>query len=139
MATGRGVRTDLTRCAGRLGAVVAGAIGRIAGSRTTDEETPSRTATRRDGDRTGCRKDRGTEQFVTPEERIVEVIERAGGSTKQAEIVATVQWSESTVSRKLSDLEDLEAVSRFQVGREKVVYLPGSEPAAVRSPLATAD
>ena len=85
------------------------------------------------------RKDRDTEQLVTPEERIVEVVEQAGGSTKQSEIVATVRWSESTVSRKLSDLEEREALSRFQVGREKFVYLPGNEPAAARSPLPAAD
>lgn len=74
--------------------------------------------------------------ILTPEERILEIVSANGGGTRQAEIVSAVEWSESTVSRKLQALESAGDVTRYQIGREKVVYLSGQEPAAVRSPFA---
>ena len=74
--------------------------------------------------------------ILTPEERIVELVHDSGGRMKQAEVVANVEWSESTVSRKLQRLESGGQVTRCQLGREKVVYLPGCEPAALASPFA---
>ena len=75
-------------------------------------------------------------RILTPEERIVELVEERGGRMKQAEVVANIEWSESTVSRKLQRLESSGEVTRCQLGREKVVYLPGCEPAALASPFA---
>ena len=76
---------------------------------------------------------------MTPEEQVIEVVSENGGGMKQAEIVSVLDWSESTVSRKLSDLEANEAVTRYQIGREKLVYLPGSEPETLASPFGGVD
>ena len=136
MATEHGGRTTSLPGGGRLEAVVTDALRRFTGETNADGGAARPDATNVEGNRTGSRKDTETEQLLTPEERIVEALERNGGTMKQAEIVATVRWSESTVSRKLSDLESREALSRYQIGREKLVYLPGHEPEAVESPLA---
>lgn len=76
---------------------------------------------------------------MTPEEQVMEVVSANGGGMKQAEIVSSLEWSESTVSRKLSDLEARDAVNRYQIGREKLVYLPGAEPETLESPFGRAD
>ena len=85
------------------------------------------------------RNGRKTEKIMTPEEQVIEVVSANGGGMKQAEIVSTLDWSESTVSRKLSDLESRDAVTRYQIGREKLVYLPGSEPETLDSPFGASD
>jgi hypothetical protein len=75
-------------------------------------------------------------RILTPEERIVELVAQHGGRMKQGEVVSNIEWSESTVSRKLQRLESTGEVTRYQLGREKLVYLPGQEPAALGSPFA---
>lgn len=128
----------------RIGAVVTGVVRRFTDGEHAEggTERPATTTVggRREGSRRRAAAGRlATDEFLTPEESIVETIERRGGSVKQSEIVSAVDWSESTVSRKLSELESREEVSRYQIGREKLVFLPGQEPAAVESPLAVAD
>lgn len=137
MATDHRGRTILTRGVGRLGAAVSDAVRWVFSD--SRSETASLGTTTTGGERTDVRNDGATGQLLVPEERIVDVIERVGGTMKQSEIVDAVDWSESTVSRKLCDLESRGAVSRYQIGREKLVYLPGHEPPTVESPLARAD
>lgn len=79
------------------------------------------------------------ENILTPEEQVLEVVSANGGGMKQGEIVSALDWSESTVSRRLSDLESDDVVTRYQIGREKHVYLPGAEPESLQSPLAGVD
>jgi hypothetical protein len=78
-------------------------------------------------------------RLLTPEERILELVGEHGGRMRQGEIVSGVAWSESTVSRKLQRLESTGEVTRYQLGREKIVYLPGEEPASFGSPFAGTD
>lgn len=94
-----------------------------------------------EGDATGARgsqpgrpADSGAQEIVTPEERMVRLVDENGGGMRQAEIVTTVEWSESTVSRKLSKLESEGTITRYQIGREKLVFLPGNEPDSLGSP-----
>lgn len=82
---------------------------------------------------------RSAERILTPREQVIEVVTANGGRMKQAEIVSRMDWSESTVSRKLSELEANDAITRYRIGREKLVYLPGAEPEGLKSPLARAD
>ena len=113
----------------------------VSGGRTFGDEDSSEPAS--PGGATGDRRttgdgvdDAATKRILTPEERIVEMLEENGGRMKQAEVVRNVEWSESTVSRKLQRLESTGEVTRYQLGREKLVYLPGEEPAALDSPFA---
>ena len=107
-----------------------GVLGRFGGDQRVpnEEGTPGTTGTDQGADR-------AADRLLTPEEHILDALERRGGAMKQSAIVDAVDWSESTVSRKLTGLESRSAVSRYQIGREKLVYLPGHEPAVTESAL----
>lgn len=73
---------------------------------------------------------------LTPQGRILALLETNGGEMKQSQIVAENDWSKSTVSRNLGELESVGAVRRYQIGREKQVFLPGTEPDVFETPFA---
>jgi hypothetical protein len=65
---------------------------------------------------------------LSPDEFLVELICRAGGRMWQADIVNTTGWSKSTVSRHLGELESSGTIERVQIGRRKLVGVPGEMP-----------
>lgn len=74
-----------------------------------------------------------TPRAMTDEERIVRYLRPHGGQMRQGELVDCTEWSKSKMSRLLSDMEGEGTINRTQIGREKIVALPGHEPEAVRS------
>lgn len=60
----------------------------------------------------------------TRKETLLELVEAHEGRVKQAELVDLTEWSKSTVSRQLGELERDDAIDRVQIGRCKVVLLP---------------
>lgn len=62
---------------------------------------------------------------LTDEERVRYHLRRSG-RMGQSELVERTGWSKAKVSRVLSAMEEEGAVSRAQVGREKIVTLPES-------------
>ena len=125
----------------RLERIVSALVSEI---RTFGDEDSSRSTTPHgatDGGQTPGKRNDGTatRRILTPGERIVELLTENGGRMKQAEVVRNVEWSESTVSRKLQRLESTGEITRYQLGREKLVYLPGQEPAALGSPFPAED
>ena len=93
----------------------------------------------RHGDVSNREDERRAERLVPPEEHLLELLEENGGRMKQSDVVGAVEWSESTVSRKLGDLESAGAVTRYRIGRGKLVFLPGAEPECIRSPFDAAE
>lgn len=75
---------------------------------------------------------RPTETYVqlgmSPEDYLVRLARARGGRLKQQQIVEATGWSEPTVSRLLSKMEDRGRIVRVQVGTEKVVGLPDAMP-----------
>lgn len=65
---------------------------------------------------------------VRPQEYIVQLCDWNGGRMKQQAVVEHTGWSQSTVSRLLSDIEDDGHIVRASIGREKVVGLPERMP-----------
>lgn len=65
---------------------------------------------------------------LTPEQYIVSGLDMNGGRLRQQEIVARTGWSEASVSRTLTQMEADGSIVRIQIGREKVVCLPGACP-----------
>lgn len=65
---------------------------------------------------------------VRPEDYIVQLCRWNGGRMKQQGVVEHTGWSQSTVSRVLSDIEDDGHIVRASMGREKVVALPERMP-----------
>ncbi|MDF9744211.1 helix-turn-helix transcriptional regulator [Natrinema salsiterrestre] len=72
------------------------------------------------------------EHGFTPEEYVRAVLLEHGGRIKQRRFADRYGWSDATLSRLLSELEDGEAIERYRVGREKVVCLPAALPESVR-------
>lgn len=72
---------------------------------------------------------------LKPPEFIAWLVRNDGGRTWQKDLVDTTGWSKSTVSRYLERLESNGTVRRVQVGRQKLVALPGEMP----DPVPTSD
>ena len=72
--------------------------------------------------------DRPTDTYhelgMSPEALFSELIRANGGWTWQDDLVAATEWSKSTVSRYLSDMEADGRIARVPVGRENVVGFP---------------
>ncbi|WIV66577.1 helix-turn-helix transcriptional regulator [Natrialbaceae archaeon AArc-T1-2] len=76
-----------------------------------------------------------TEELMTDEDRVVNLIRENGGRMKQVDIVDETGWSKSKVSMLLSDMEEEGTISKLRVGRENIISLDGYEPEAAKSPL----
>ncbi|WP_134670323.1 DUF7504 family protein [Halorussus marinus] len=75
--------------------------------------------------------------MLTDEDRIRELLTSYGGRMKQTDVTEETDWSKSTVSRKLSKMEDKGLITRVQVGRGNLVFLSGYEPETAKSPFET--
>lgn len=64
----------------------------------------------------------------TDEELVYRILEENDGLIYQADFSEVTSWSRSKVSRVLSDMEAEGLLSRYRLGREKIVCLPGHEP-----------
>jgi len=65
-----------------------------------------------------------SELGMSPEALLSELISAAGGWTRQDTLVSETEWSKSTISRYLSEMEDEGLVARMPLGRTKVVGFP---------------
>lgn len=79
------------------------------------------------------------EAMLTDEDRIQELLTKYGGRMKQADVTEETDWSKSTVSRKLSKMEEKGLITRVQVGRGNLVFLSGYEPETAKSPFEKGD
>lgn len=74
----------------------------------------------------GTKADVFVETGLVPHDYVVAVVEANGGRLKQQSICDVTGWSDGTVSRILSELEDAGRVHRVWIGRQKIVCLPGA-------------
>jgi hypothetical protein len=89
------------------------------------EAEPGREPSRADEDGSSLSKADITRDLgMTPEQYLYDQIEAAGGRIRQQDLCSCTDWSESTVSRTLSDMESEGDIERIRIGREKVVYFP---------------
>lgn len=72
--------------------------------------------------------------FVTDEDRILQILAENDGRLMQSRLVELTDWSKSKVSRRLSTLEEEGRVRKITLGRENMVALPGHEPDGAQSP-----
>lgn len=68
------------------------------------------------------------DQPVPCEEMVLRLLSEYDGVIRQSQIASEFGWSPSKTSRLLSDMEAAGQVNRYWIGRQKTVYLPGSEP-----------
>lgn len=81
-----------------------------------------------DPDEIERRADTLHEAGVEPPEFVRRLVEKEGGWVKQQAFTDYTDWSEATISRVLSDLEDDGLITRVEMGREKIVCLPEERP-----------
>lgn len=86
-----------------------------------------------DGSASGV-EDVPDEAMLTDEDRIQQLLTEYGGRMKQTDVTDETEWSKSTVSRKLSKMEEKGLITRVQVGRGNLVFLSGYEPETTKSP-----
>lgn len=65
---------------------------------------------------------------LTKEEEICRLLREHAGRMKQSQLVEETDWSQATVSRLLSRLEQEGTVTKLRVGRENIVELRDPEP-----------
>ena len=71
---------------------------------------------------------------LQPHEFLAWLVRSSGGRMWQADMVETTGWSKSTVSRYLDTLETNDIVERVQIGRRKLVGVPGEMPTGAQVP-----
>lgn len=67
------------------------------------------------------------DEIVTDEGRVIDLLRRNGGKMRQSEIVDELGWSKAKTSRVLSRLNDDDAISKLQLGRENVIEIQDDE------------
>lgn len=70
--------------------------------------------------------------LLTREEQVEEILGAAEGYVWQSDIVAETEWSAAKASRTLSDMEEDGQITRYRIGRRKIVCLPDQEPDCLR-------
>lgn len=70
---------------------------------------------------------------LRPSDYLVELVRSRGGRIAQGTVVTVSGWSPSTVSRRLSSLEEDGRIVRVRLGSRKFVYLPGARPDILKS------
>ena len=104
--------------------------------RRSDDGTPDSRETAYGGDGSDAVDPRPAAKPISTDRRLKLEIADHGGRMMQKELVASVDLSESAVSRRLSKLENDGKVGRVCLGRENLVYLEGSQPDGADSPFA---
>ncbi|MCT9098137.1 hypothetical protein [Haloarchaeobius sp. HME9146] len=64
---------------------------------------------------------------MTDDERVLDLLDSAGGRVRQAAIADTFDWSASKTSRVIGRMADDGTVEKLQLGRENLVTLPEDE------------
>jgi len=60
---------------------------------------------------------------ATDQDRVVRLVEDAGGRIKQSRIVEETEWSKAKVSRLLSSMEDNGRITKIRIGRENLICI----------------
>ena len=66
-------------------------------------------------------------ELLSNEERVVRVLERAGGRAKQQHVVEELGWTEAKTSQVVKRLREEGTVAGFRLGRENVLVIPDED------------
>lgn len=64
-----------------------------------------------------------TENILSDEDRVKNLLKGQNGRMYQKEIVATVGWSDAKVSLLLSDMADEGEIHALRIGRDRIISL----------------
>ncbi len=85
-------------------------------------------------DEGGAAADDTPEELLSPEERVMRLLERNGGRMKQKAVTEELDWSAARTSQVVGDLRDEGKVESFRLGRENVLKFPDDEDESPPSP-----
>ncbi|WP_049980350.1 DUF7345 domain-containing protein [Halolamina rubra] len=85
-------------------------------------------------DEAGAPADDTPEELLSPEERVMRLLERNGGRMKQKAVTEELDWSAARTSQVVGDLRDEGKVESFRLGRENVLKFPDDEDESPPSP-----
>lgn len=74
------------------------------------------------------------EELLSPEERVLALLEEHGGRMKQKTVTEELDWSAARTSQVVGDLRDAGKVESFRLGRENVLKFPDDEDELGRTP-----
>lgn len=74
----------------------------------------------------GASEDRPRE-LLSPEERVVSLLEERGGRMRQQEVVSELDWTAARTSQVVGELREQGTVETFRLGRENVLTFPDDE------------
>ncbi|WP_312910199.1 helix-turn-helix transcriptional regulator [Natronosalvus caseinilyticus] len=131
---------DRTLDGGETGPTTNGSVDTDQPSRDADTEPPTPSQNGSSGTSESIESSTTPESddpLLTDQEQIQQLIAQSGGRMRQSDLVDETKWSSSSVSRKLSSMEEDGLITRVQVGRGNLVFLAGYEPDAAVSPSGT--
>jgi uncharacterized membrane protein len=67
------------------------------------------------------------EELLSPEERVLRLLEENGGRVKQKVVTEELDWSAARTSQVVGDLREAGEVESFRLGRENVLKFPDDE------------
>ena len=73
-------------------------------------------------------------EFLSDDQRILEMLEENDGRMKQADIVKQIEWSKAKVSRVLSSMETDGQIVKIDIGRGNIITRPEDYPSGAESP-----
>lgn len=93
----------------------------------TDESTVSNTGTDDAKPPDEAAANQSQTELLSNEERVVAVLERAGGRAKQQDVVAELGWTEAKTSQVVGKLREKGRINGFRLGRENVLVVPDEQ------------
>jgi hypothetical protein len=75
----------------------------------------------------GATGDETPEELLSPEERVLRLLERNGGRMKQKRVTEELDWSAARTSQVVGNLRDEGDVESFRLGRENVLKFPDDD------------
>jgi hypothetical protein len=85
------------------------------------ESTDDGTATTDEAESNGSEP---PEELLSNEERVLALLDEAGGRIKQQDVVEETGWSETKTSEVVSDLRESDRIAVYRLGRNNVIALP---------------
>ncbi len=119
------------RAGGDAGAPDAGPAAEGA---TAERESEVGTAAEGVGNATGTAGAETPEELLSPEERVLGLLDEHGGRMKQKVVTEELDWSAARTSQVVGDLRDAGKVESFRLGRENVLKFPEDADDPGRSP-----
>ncbi|MFW6384845.1 MAG: DUF7343 domain-containing protein, partial [Halodesulfurarchaeum sp.] len=119
---------------GRLSTVPLRRLGSGLGASIGSDSTPTDSSEEGEVSRPREASDDIPVEFMSNEQRILQLLDEHDGRVRQANLVEETDWSKSKVSRVLTEMEENGQIVKIDVGRGNIVTRPDELPSGAKSP-----